>query len=510
MFARSLKVYALAIPPLAWCSVAGCSAIDSASSHGQPGGGSGGVVLNPDSGVVQDTPPPGCPGPGPAGNVAAPVGTLIASGNSLSTRGVTSDGYEIYSDDYALQLYAAPIAGGSSQSIAALGSKFWVTVVGQVVFAWSNVTDANVGALTIWSSAHGAQAVSPASFGILGASSPDGSHVLFVGNVDAQGQTGDVVVASADGSGASNLLQGQQLQGCFPQLGFAGSYAIASHCDAAPGSGPSATISSFKSPSWSRADLVTGAQNVWSADTAGSIVLASTGGGVMVIPTGGGSSITLDPSGFLGQLIADGKTAVYSTMSGDIRRSSTFAPSPTTLASPPFGGFYGFSPSQSTVLYYGNQDPAGGTDIYLTSTGTPGKPMTVCSGTNGAINGDAFTADSAYALYSTSNDVCTGAAAFQAFPVGGGASIPLGTNVWSDSSATGAKVVFNDHYVATGGLRYGRADLESVDVSAGTTPTLVISQADAIFDMTPARDQIIYSWSVQPGDLAGIYVTPVP
>ena len=508
MFARSLKAYALAIPPVACCSVAGCSALDSASSTGA--GQNGGVVINADSGVVQDTPPPGCPGPGPAGNVTSPVGTLIASGNSLSARGVTSDGFEVYSDDYALQLYAVPIAGGASQSIAALGSKFWVTVVGQVVFAWSNVTDANVGALTIWSSARGAQAISAASFGILGASSSDGSQVLYVDNVDAQGQAGDVYVVGADGSGATKLLGGQQLAGCFPQLGFAGSYAIASHCDTAPGAGPSATISSFHSPSWSRADLVTGAENVWSANTAGTLLLVSTGGGVMVVPTGGGSSTTLDPSGFLGQLIAGGQTAVYSTMTGDLRRSSTALPSPTTLASPPFGGFYGFPPSQSTVLYYRNQASAGGTDIYLASTTTPGTPITVYSGTDGAINGDAFTADSAYVLYSASNDVCTGAATFSALPVGGGSSLSLGTNVWGDWSATGSKVVFNDNFVATGGLRFGRADIESVDLSAGTTPTLVISQADAVVDVSPARDQIIYSWSVQPGELAGIYVTPVP
>jgi len=158
------------------------------------------------------------------------------------------------------------------QTIGALGSQFWVTVVGQVVFAWSNVSAADVGALTIWSSAHGAHSIAPSSFGILGASSSDGSQVLYLANVDSQGQTGDVYVANSDGSGASSLLQGQQLTGCFPQLGFAGSYAIASHCDVARGTGPSATISSFQSPGWNRADLMTSAENTWSADAAGTII----------------------------------------------------------------------------------------------------------------------------------------------------------------------------------------------------------------------------------------------
>jgi hypothetical protein len=237
-------------------------------------------------------------------------------------------------------------------------------------------------------------------------------------------------------------------------------------------------------------------------------VLVSTSGGVSVVPIGGGAGTTIDSSGFMGQLIQGGNMALYGTMSGALRISPTKAPSPTTLAST-FGGFYGVSPSQSSVLYY-QQQTATGTDIYLTSMIPPGTPQTLSALTNGAVNGDTFTADSAYALYSTGNDVCTGAATFAAFPVAGGSSIPLGTNVWGDWSATGAKVIFNDNYVATGGLRYGRADIEAVDLAAGATRTLVVSQADAIIDMSPAGDQLIYSWSVQPGALAGIYTTPVP
>ncbi len=517
MFPRSVKLCALSIPLIAWGSLEGCSSTNSASQGDAGNGGDsqgsgddsdGGVVLSTDSGIVQDDAPPGCPGPGAPSNVEAPVGKLLASGNSLSARGVTSDGYEIFSDDYAFQLFAVPIAGGPVQGIASLGSNFWVTVVGQVVFAWSDVSGADVGSLTVWSSAHGAHAIAPASFGILGASSPDGSQVLYLDNVDSQGQTGDVYVANSDGSGATRLLQGQQLNGCFPQLGFAGSYAVVSHCDVARGDGPSTTITSFQSPGWTRADLMTGAQNVWSADTAATIVLVSTGNGLFVAPIGGGASTMIDSAGFMGQLISGGTMAIYSTTTGDLRSSAIKPPSPTTLASA-FGGFYGVSPSQSTVLYYQNQASTG-TDVFLSSTLAPGKSQTLTSAMTGSINGDAFTADSSFALYSTGNDVCTGAAAFNAFPVSGGSAMMLGTNVWGDWSATGSKVVFNDNYVATGGLRYGRADIESVNLANGATPTHVISQADAIIDMSPAGDQIIYSWTVQPGAQAGIYVVPVP
>jgi hypothetical protein len=421
---------------------------------------------------------------------------------------MTSDGYEIYSDDAALQLYAVPIAGGPTQSIGALGSNFWVTVVGQVVFAWSNVTDADVGALTVWTAAHGPQAISSASFGILGSASPDGSQVLYLTNVDPQGLTGDVYITGTDGAGATRLLQGQQLTGCFPQLGFAGSFAVVSHCDVARGAGPSTTISSFRGPAWTQADLISNAENIWSADAAATIVLVSTSNGVLVVPIGGGPTKTIDASGFMGQLIAGGATAVYSTTAGTLRRSSTTAPAPATLA-PSFGGFYAISPAQSTVLYYQN-DTATGTDVFLASAVTPGAPQTISALMTGAVNGAAFTTDSTYALYSTSNDVCTGSSTFNAFQVNGSSSTVLGRNVWGDWSATGAKVVFNDNYVATGGLRFGRADIESVDLAAGTMPTRVVSQADAVLDLSPAGDQMIYSWTVTPGPLAGIYVTPIP
>jgi hypothetical protein len=464
-----------------------------------------------DSGTAGDELLPGCV----LSNVDAsqapnvpPVGTQLVSGNTLSARGVTSDGYEVYSDDAARQLYAIPIAGGAVQSIGALGSKFWVTVVGQVVFAWSNVSDADVGALTIWSSARGAHAVAPASFGILGAASSDGAQILYVANVDPLGLTGDVYVATTDGAGSTRLLAGQQLAGCFPQLGFAGSYVVVSHCDVPRGSGPSSTITSFRSPAWTRADLIGDAANSWSADTAATMVLASSAAGLLVIPIGGGAGTTIDAEGFMGQLIAGGQDAVYGTTSASLRFSSTTAPLPQTLA-PSFGGFYAISPSQSTVLYY-ESSSAAGTDMYLASTITPGTPATISSVTSAAVNGDAFTADSSFALYSTSNDPCGGSGTFNAFSVARSASTLLGRNVWSDSSATGAKVIFNDNYVATGGLRFGRADIESVDLATGVAPTRLVSQADAVFDVTPSQDSIIYSWSLESGSLAGLYVVSVP
>jgi hypothetical protein len=540
MVCRSLSVSAIAVSPLACCALLACSsggpgaasvgatnppdAGTSTSMTGTPPSSDGstgvtqmadsgtvafdGPVASSDSGVVADEVPDGCAPAADDSDAGSPVGTLLVGGNALSARGVTSDGYEIYSDDFAGQAYAVPTQGGSPQSIVALGSKFWIVIYGKAAFIWSNVTGANVGALTVWSSAKGTHAVEPASFGILGASSPDGTQILFVGGVDSAGATGNVYVAGVDGSSPAQLVGPVQLAGCYPQLGFVGSYAVSTHCDMARGNGPSATISSFTSTGRTRADLVTNAENSWSSDAAGTKVLVSTASGILVVPVAGGASTIIDPQGFLGQLISVGATAIYGTTSGQLRSASTTSPSPMTLATS-WGGFYAVSPDQNKVLYY-DKSNSSGTDIDLAATTSASSARAISTATNGTVSGDAFTADSTYALYATANSTCTGASTFNGAPVSGGNPVLLGQSVWSDWAATGAKVVFNDNYAATGGLRFGRADVEVVNLASGSQPTRIVSGADAVLDLSPAKDQIIYSWSLVPGPLAGIYVTSIP
>ena len=441
-------------------------------------------------------------------DAAPPEGGMLQAGDSLSVRQVTSDGFVVYSDDAAGELYAVPLSGGSAQHIASLGGTFWVTGDGPVVFVWSGVNATNVGALSVWSSAKGSHSVSSASLGLVAAASTDGSQILYLDQVDPGGQTGDVYVAGSDGASAAKLLGNQQLNGCSPQLGFAGSYALASHCDVPRGPGPSSTISSFRSPAWTRTDLATGAANLWSVDSAASVVLVSTGGGVFVAPIGGGPLATIDASGFLGQLMNGGKTAIYSTTSHALRRSAITAPAPVTLV-PTFGGFYGLSPNEASVLFFQDFGPTGA-GVYLASAVAPSTPVALWTAQTGAVNGDGFTTDSNYALYSTGIDPQSHIGTLNAVSVDGGTPRVLGASAWSDVSTTGAKVVFLDHYVATGGLRFGRADIESVDLSQAGAPTTIVAGADAVMALSPARDFIVYSWSAQAGPNAGIFVTPVP
>jgi hypothetical protein len=423
-------------------------------------------------------------------------------------RQVTSDGYVVYTDDASGTLYAVPLAGGTSVSIASLGSKFWVTGTGTVVFAWSDVGSANVGTLHVWSASKGSHVLSSASLGLVATASSDGSQVLYLDHVDSAGQTGDVYVASSDGSGAVQILAGQHLTGCAPQLGFAGNFVLASHCDMPRSSGPSAIISSFASPMWARVDLASAAANLWSVDAQASRVLVSTDNGVEAAPIGGGSLAMIDSTGFLGELINSGQTAIYSTTAHALRRSPLLDPSPVTLV-PTFGGFYGLSPDETSVLFFEDFSTSGAS-VYLASATEPSTPVTLSSQLTGATLGDAFTADSRYALYATGVDPQTGVGTLSAVAVAGGAPNVLGTEVWSDRSSAAAGVVFVDNFVATGGLRFGRGDIEWMDLSQGAKPTRLVAGADAVTALSPAKDFVIYSWSSQPGDNAGIFATPVP
>jgi hypothetical protein len=441
-------------------------------------------------------------------DAAPPDGGKLASGDSLSVREITSDGYVVYSDDAAGMLYAVPLAGGASVAIASLGSKFWVTGVGTVVFAWSGVGASNVGTLHVWSSSAGSHVLSTASLGLAATSSSDGSQVLYLDNVDAAAQTGDVVLANADGSGPTRLLLAQQLTGCVPQLGFAGSFVLASHCDVPRNAGPSSIISSFPSPGWARIDLASAAANLWSVDAQASRVLVSTGSGVEAVPIGGGSPVMVDPAGFLGELINGGLTAIYSTTAHALRRSPLVDPLPVTLV-PTFGGFYGISPDETSVLFF--QDfGTSGAGVYLASATQPSTPVTLWPQLTAALVGDPFTADSRFALYATGVDPQSGVGTLTAASVEGGAPGVLGTDAWSDWSATGTSVVFVDNYVSTGGLRFGRADIEWMDLSQTAKPTRVVAGADAVMALSPARDLVVYSWSAQPGENAGIFAVRLP
>jgi hypothetical protein len=436
-----------------------------------------------------------------------PTGTRLQAGDALSVRGITTDGYVIFSDDAALELYAIPLTGGSAQSLGSLGGKYWVTVIGTIVFSWSNVTASGGGSLSTWSASTGLKPIASASYGLLAAVSADETQILYVDKLDATGTTGDVSMANVGGSNAATLVAGAYVAGCFPQFGFVGSYVLTSHCDGSPGPAFASTISSFSLPGAVRTDLVTHAANYWS--TSGTQVLTSTAGGVILVPMGGGTPETVDTTGFIGLLSTDGSTAFYSTISHGFRRSPSASPSPVTLVPSDFGGLYSLSDDDNWAMYYWTMGMHG-SDLYLAATNAPTAPATLSSSTSAGLVGDPFTGDSSHALYVTNVDPCTDAGDFHARTVDGTSDTVLGHEVWLDSALGNTQVIFNDNYVSTGGSRSGRADIELADTSTQATPTRLVSRADAVFEATPSHDQVVYSWSLRPGSSAGLYLVRLP
>jgi len=454
---------------------------------------------------------PACPEAGPDPGLVsanAPVGTQLQAGNDLSIRGVTSDGYVVYSDDVALTLHAVPLAGGPVQDLGALGTKFWVTLTGSIVFIWANVNDVNVGALSTWSAVTGLHAISPASFGIDAAASSTGDRIVYVDHVNTPAKTGDIFAASSDGSGATKLVSSAYIDGCFPQMAFVGTYAVATHCEAPPEKYLThATLSSFAASTWAKMDLATNVTNYWATDWV-SKVLTTDGAGVVVIPVAGGTATTIDAAGFLGTLTPDGNAALYSTKSGEMRRSLVTSPAPTTLVASGFGGFWSLSPDQKWTIYFGDFG-SDGTDLFLTSAVSPTTPTTLSAVATGTVSGDGFTLSSSHALFTTTIDPCNhGVGTLQALAIGTTSPRSLGQRVWADWALIDSKILFNDNFAPDNAMRFGRADIEWVDLAQAAAPTRLVDRADAVIGLT--KDKLVYVWSAQPGPLAGLYVTPLP
>jgi hypothetical protein len=445
----------------------------------------------------------------PDASVTPPVGKQVLVGGALTMRGMTSDGWAVYSDNATLTLHAVPISGGAPHDIVSLGDSFAVSFWGKVVFAWSNKNAASVGPLTVWTSAGGPHAVSSASLAPWVAATVDGTKILYLDNVDAQGQMGDLVAAAGDGSSPSKILTGLtglSNDGCQALLGFAGSYALAAHCD---GGATSATISSFTTASWRQTDLVTGAADSFVTDPGGTIVLTATSAGTVVVPIAGGAPTIIDPAGSTGVLVANGQSAIYGAAKDELRRSPVSSPSPTTLVGSGVGGLYGVSPDENFVLYYKQMDSVDLlSDMYLASATKPGTPMTLSATPTAGVFGDAFTTDGSHALYFAAVDQATETGTLDALAFGSDAPTALTNSGYEAWATTGAKIVFSDHYTWTGSR--GHTDVRTVDTSGSAEATLIVNQADSEVFLSPERDQVVYTWSLEDSPRAGLYVAPIP
>jgi len=477
------------------------------ASHADSGGDTGG-----DDGGACDL---------PAGSVS-PQGTQLVASTTVTINGVTSDDYAFYSDTMAGTSSVVPLAGGSPTMIGANDGSGQFTG-GPVAFAFNGAGQTGVGSVTIWTAAHGAQAISTAAIapqgvgqGVVDVSS-DGTHVVFMDN--AAGSTTDITVVNTDGTGKTVLASGLDItsQTCFPLAFFAGAYVIIETCAAGSDGGNSSTLTSYTGTGWTtKATLSTTAlANAGVAvDSTGQTILYPSATGLQVTTLATGASVAIDATGAAGVYTSDGQHVVYVTSGGAINLASVTGGTPTPLLTAAgYAGVAGLSPDNSWLLTYktATQDMSGDTlsDLYLASATAAGSPTTIASSPTASLFGDPFTTDSSRVIYSA--DIQNGAGTLTALSTAAGSTpATLAMNDWINLSAAGAKVVYNANYTQVCGGPGGTADLSSVDTSKTSPATVLVSQADTPFFLSKAKDKVVYSWSYLTNSSAGIWVVPLP
>jgi WD40-like Beta Propeller Repeat len=509
---------------------------------GGGGGGDGAVTPGTDGGAMSSDAATGANPPLPDGSIL-PHGNQLADGGALALNGVTSDDYVIYTDTSSSTAYAISLAPGSTAiSLGTVDQYDDVIVLGKVVILGTSLAAGGgnngpaAGAASIWTSAASAPASLGSAVAIYSqyaneiAASSDGTHVVFVDDVNAAGTEGDIYMAAADGSGKTLLVGSVDVayDECTAALAFAGTHAVGAYCvvpdggavDAGLADGGTnfnvATVSSFTEANGTPAPIATNVQAVFSVDPGGTTVVVNGASGTVAYPIAGGTAVAIDATGTLGAvsyspglLTSDGSHLLYTTTAQALERAATTAPpSPTQLAgSGTFSDVFVLSPDGNWVTGTLNQGN-GGTDLYLASAATAGTPTALDSTTDSSpLFGDFFTADSSHVVYASGLGQNGGTLNARALTSGATATV-LATNAASDYATTAAKIVFNANVTNTGNGEY--ADLSGVDTSQTAPPALLVSQADPTFFLNSEKTTIVYTWSYQAGASTGLWTLPAP
>jgi hypothetical protein len=435
----------------------------------------------------------------------APFGTKLAGGD-FNLLAITTDGYAIVQVKTGTKpVQAIPLAGGAAVTIDATSED--VLVSGKTVFSWHGLDADGIGALVTWTAAGGPKATATKTFDGIAAASADGATVTYIDSAAASGK-GNYVVSAPDGSG-KKTLDGVDLSVCNIDMRYAGARPIAQYCKSAA----SPLIASFDPTSGVKATLLASSAKIFDVDAAGAKVITITAGGALAtIPAIGGTATPIDTGVAIGAITPDGTSVVYRMTAESLKRSSLTTPAPTTLVATNVTAFLDLSPDGAWVLYRNTRASATGlTDLFLASATTPGTPTTLnAATTTDSLNfGSNFTTDLSRVIFATDVVTATGVAALKVKPVSGGSVATVSTAAWWALAGTGSKIVFDDGFVAAAGTAPARGDIKVADTATGAAPTLLQTKADALFQLSPARDKVVYTYSFVAAD-KGLYVGTLP
>lgn len=219
------------------------------------------------------------------------------------------------------------------------------------------------------------------------------------------------------------------------------------------------------------------------------------------IPIAGGTPMQIATGVSSFYVEPDGSGVLYGTTNGGYR----FIPlpgGPSTEILPSGSHYDGFldgppiavSPDGNwSTFYTATGKPAGAYDLHLVRNVPSATAIALHGASSGAILGDAFTGDSAYALYVT-DPTAEGDAglvgSLQAFRVGGSKGFTVSSKSahgWRDLDLEGSRVLFAADFKVDRAVSPGVADLFTVDVAGPLDPRLIIERADANYFLTTAR-----------------------
>lgn len=470
-----------------------------------------------DSGPSDDASGPPFPDGG-----TLPNGKQIVPSDVVTLDGLTSDGYAIYTDTSAGKLYAVSVAGGSPVSLGTATVNTNVAVIGAVTFIWNVIGKySDSGPLSIWTSAYGLKSLASRSY-LFPVVSASGSRVLYLDNVVFTGSyPGDVYVANTDGTGKTKLASQVPLDTVF-NMAFAGETALVSGVFSGDVDATAGTLEAFAAPTWTPTTIATDVVGAFVTNPANTAALALTASGLAVYPLAGGQPVVIDPNGVAGMFTSDGSAVVYTSMATALLRSPSTAGQPTMLVASGFPSLVGLSPGDAwalgTVPPTQLLGPGQGQNLYLASATSVGSAQTLSMTANLAsytsstplgTGSPVFTADASHVLFE-SDPTLTGLTTLHVSLPNGASGQTFG-GVWAFQPTTAGQVVFDDHYVPTGGVgSNGSADVEWLDTTKATPPTVLVSQADANFYVTADMKTLVYSWSYLKGSSGGVWTLPLP
>ncbi len=246
-------------------------------------------------------------------------------------------------------------------------------------------------------------------------------------------------------------------------------------------------------------------------DPTGTRAMVRTGGNgaVSIVSLDGLSRAPVDSNIVGAQFFTDGVELAYATADGALKRICDTGV-PDVIVPSGVAGIYWMTPDSSAILYYTHQDAtSGNSDLVLASTVAANPPLVLEA--DGSGRPEAFSGDAKHAFFYQGVDAAGHVGTFTTMPTAGGAGRVLSTGqsvVDGDWELPGAKVVFNDHWVAATATVPEHVALEAADVSGSAAPKQLAASADPVFAVTRDGSTVVFT-SNDPA-APGLYTVAVP